>query len=556
MARGTTLVLLLGLAMSLSSRAVFRLDMDAGGWLLWGWLLVVPMALATVGTVPRGRLLLHLAVLGTVLGVERWTAARALYHVEVEVDSPLGPWNIARSEPRIAPSADAARVPLRVVDDTPTGLRLERDSVRIRWNGPTGTAEQVASLKACYGKRGRGLAEERRTPLALWILAGALLATLTDALLRWRPWRSGLLHLLGHPVHATAGWVVAGLCLAALKKAPDRWLGNAWITRGDDWYYLARGVGSILEGNLFLNPMPDTTEFWSFGYMYVVALVQLLSGPALWAVYAVQQSYHYLLPAALVLLLPKGQGLPMLTVAFGGILFVEADLNWQYGWLLMGDTLALPLLLGLLAGLVRGMPAWGTGLLSGLLFLARPEFLPIGALAAWAVAGRAGDGRRGAWRHILPWAVCVGLYVLRKWVVHGDLLPLPPHAQAGRPWDIAEPFFTQRFTDQVAGLLGWYPALNPEMPVRWHWLPIHLAFLVAVVTASAKRWWDRPMLFAVGAWVIVLAGRLVAPSVALYGHRHSLALVVLELAVVVLVLGRAWPLTTTGERVSGPAAAP
>lgn len=543
-------------SMALGSRAVFMLDHDAGGWLVLGWLMTLPALMATLRKVTWGRLLLHALLLVVVASVWYQTTRQAHWTVRAEVDTTTGPWNLARQEGRVLPSLAPARIPLRVVDDSPAGVDKERDSVRITWQHPDSTIVLIAPLAECYQLRGRGLPDERPVPWAMLLLGAMVLVAFTDHLLRWRPWRHRPLEVLTHLPHGPAAWAVIGLLVAAVKHGPDRWLGNLWITRGDDWYYLARGVESILAGNVFLNPMPDSTEFWSFGYMYVVALVHVLAGPALSAVYAVQQGYHYLVAAALMALLPHGRNAIRLAVALGAVLFVEADLNRQYGWLLMGDTLALPLLLGLVIGLVRGLPAWGTGLLGGALFLARPEFLPIGALAAWVVAGRAGARRRDVLWHLALWAVCVLIYMVRKSIVHGDLLPLPPHAQQGHAWAFSEPFFAQPLGKQVMALLGWFPALHPWMAIRWHWFAVHALFFAALVFATLRHLWDRPMAFVLAAWLVVFAGRLAAPSIALYGHRHSLALIALELAFVLLVAGRWAPLLKEGAPAAGPPAPP
>jgi len=222
-------------------------------------------------------------------------------------------------------------------------------------------------------------------------------------------------------------------------------------------------------------------------------------------------------------------------LGFAALLFVEADLNWQYAWSFLSDTLPLVLIAVLLVGLTRGRSLWWSGACAGVLFVLRADYIAIAPiLAIILLAGNRFTPRTWV-ALLLPISLGLGLFLLRRSLAYPAIVAYTPN---GVPWNSI--FSIDNFGPKVWAILGRYDLLGPDYQHRYHWWGIHVLFVICTAHYFFRYRNDRILLFVLACWVWFVITRLLSPAIGIYGHRHSLVLVLLEMLFVARIVTRHW----------------
>ncbi|MBK7482994.1 MAG: hypothetical protein IPI72_09645 [Flavobacteriales bacterium] len=530
--------LLVVISTGLSARMVHWLNFDLGGWVILIVLLGLVFSLGNVAPISKGTILLHGCLFVSSCVLFGWVSIHATKTVRCTVDTNHGTVDIASDTRYVDVPGIPEKIQIHAVNDV-WELR-NPDSVQVRSSlvGDTGEEARIPLTDFLRERNGGRKSEApSRTALIAMVLlfvisllttATAVAQFFTGAPFTWRSMRTR---------RGLALFVVAGILLAAIKVEPTNWLSNTFLSRWDDWLRYGTAARAILAGNVALIPIPGGMEMWGLGYAYVVAVVQLILGPALIPVHVFMHGLNYAVVWACMVLVSPDKKWHALAAGAMALGFVEVDLNLNYAWVLLSDTLPLVLFAVILVAAIRGLyPRW-LALGTGVLFLLRSDYIMIGPLLALFYLYRGSFNPKAMAKWLVPWSLCVALYLLRKAVVTGDLFPFPlPNTSNGIAWDAL--INAQNFKAKVWALFGRYDLLNTAAQHRFHWWPVHLLFLLAIVRSLVKRTGDRWVLFMASVWLWFLCTRLATPSIGNYGHRHSLALVFTEIMVVVLVFGR------------------
>lgn len=516
------------------SRLAYLLNADAGGWLLFFGILLVLLSLVPTRWSP-GRLVLLCGV-ALSLGLTLWQVDRqAAWQASCVMDTSDGPVDIGTGARYLRPTHAPSQLQVHAVNDNWEISGQPADAaVEVTWTKGNERLVTTCTHEDVFALRDTAWwAPEPAARFPLTLATALLLVALADRL-RGLPFTSFRGAEFLRSFRSWPLFMAFGLVLAAFMHPPHQWLSNTFLSRGDDWLHYERAARAMVMGDLSLMPMPGGTELWGLGYVPFVALLHGLLGPALWPVLAVQT-------ALLTLLVPGISGLvksrhwgSLWAVGFGAAIFTLGDVVLPYGWALLSDTVPLVLLVALVVMARRGYAPTVLGLGSGLLFLLRAELIAIGPLLLLTTFwGRRMD-QRTILRFLLPFVACLSIYAARKFGLHGDLLPIPVALTNTGPtfWDRL--IDRDELTHKFLLLLGRYDLFDPDFQIRWHWWPLHALFVIAMARAMLHRFPDRWVLFGMVAWAYVLLTRLVSPSVGIYGHRHSLMLIVLEIMVVVL----------------------
>ncbi len=516
------------------SRLVYLLNADAGGWLLFFGILLVLLSLVPTRWSP-GRLVL-IGSVALSLGLILWQVDRqAAWQASCVMHTSNGPVDIGTGARYLQPTTAPSQLQVHAVNDHWDISGQPADAaVEVTWT--KGNERLVATCTRVEVFALRDTAWWSPDPAARFplILATVLLLVALADRFRGLPFTSFRDAEFLRSFHSWPLLMAFGLVLAAFMHPPHQWLSNTFLSRGDDWLHYERAARAMVMGDLSLMPMPGGTELWGLGYVPFVALLHGLLGPALWPVLAVQTALLTLLvPGTCALVRNDHSGLKRI-VAFGAAIFTFGDVVLPYGWALLSDTVPLVLLVALVVMARRGYAPTLLGLGCGLLFLLRAELVAIGPLLLLTMTqGRPMD-QRTILRFLTPFVACMLIYAARKFGLHGDLLPIPVALTNTGPtfWDRLVD--RDDLTHKMLLMLGRYDLFDPDFQVRWHWWPLHALFVIAMARALLHRFPDRWVVFGMVAWAYILLTRLVSPSVGIYGHRHSLMLIVLEIMVVIL----------------------
>lgn len=535
-------LLYVGATLWLNAAIVQRLNLNAGGWVLLLGLLNATLVLAGAAAFGRRRILYHAILLASTLAlfahVDRGSTWRATCEVRAHGDTFI----LADESRYYAPTTAPNRFPFAMVNDVWAIRDTAGAACKITWIGLSDTVSTEAELGALFVPRNVVPALYHPTSSA-WIIIAALLliglmtfADIARHFFRGMTWSWETLTAS----RSAAIFFLAGVLVGSFKLHPTAWLSNEFLSRPDDWLCYEKGARQILAGNVFLIPAPGGVEMWSPLFTYVVAALHFLFGPAMGVIHIIMHGLHYVLIWAMLALLSMRHRWLVLAVAPGTLLFVEVDLNLHYAWHLLSDTLPLLLFTVLILAWERGRDLRVLGALCGLLYLARLELLWIGPLllAVHYAYDHASISRRQMAGFSLAFLACVIPYLVRRHALFNDMLPLPLGMGESGHLHWRALLSTDHLLMKAKALFGRYDLLNPDLQFRFHWMPVHALFLVAVAHSIARRRTDRYIVFAISSWVCVLFTRMVSPSIGIYGHRHSLLLILIEMIVIVLVAGR------------------
>ena len=521
-------------ALALSSSTVLLLNLDAGGWVLLLQLCATALVLPTVLTGGPGRNILHLALLIAIIVLHQYVRERSTWSytavVRVENTNSVLPTQGSFR----APADDPARVPLQVINDTWAIMRPDVGEMTVTWHNGADSVVVQSPMRDFFIDRSGGWQQGSPGQALVVLLLLIWAVVLADAIrVLFQRWRT---NAVDHGRIRWALFFLLGVALIAVQHYPGTWLSNRFLSRPDDWLWYEKAAREILRGNIFLMPAPGGVEMWTALHAYIIAGFHLLLGPALGAIDAVMSGTHFLLVPAFLALAPDRSKTLRSFVALGILLFVIVDINPLYARRLLSDT--VPLLL-----LVLVFIAWRSGrdlrvlaILFGVIGLQRLELLGLGPL--FLLLHWIGNKDERSLRRTLTSVAILLAFIaplaLRKFVLHGNWIPLP----LGIPDTGHVPLDTllapHHLWLNLSALFGDYSVLNPDLRFRFHWMPIHLLFVAAIVWITARRRWDRYLAFGAAAWSYVLLSRLISPSMGIYGHRHSLLLITLELIVIVL----------------------
>lgn len=538
------IALLLTACLVAASSTVQHLNAEAGGWCMAILLLALPLGWASLSSAsPRHRAALTLFAIG-IFALSGVVRSRSNWHVIVAIPDPHGLFTLSDRGSYWEPSLEPERIPLMSVNDAWTLRSLDDRSCLLMWWNNCEQLSAQAPFDSFFRERAQSLGNARMPLAILMAMALGVLAVCIHAFvktLRARGW-----HYLPVPLTVFFG---AGILVACFVRPPGTWLDNEFLSRPDDWLCYETGARSVLKGNLFLMPPPGRVELWSSSYAPLVAALHMLLGPSLAPLYVVQFASN-------LLLVPLGlrlfrQVLPSfrLLAGFGLSLFVLIDLNLHYAWHLLSDVLPLLLVMVLLIALNEQRSAWLIGVLCGLLYWSRSELILIGPMVMvyfWWKHERTSNERRIVFA---LWLVPVLLYLVRWYALYGTIRPFPVGMEGTGHVPLAVMFTVEHMILKLRALLGDYAALNSDLRIRYHWFAVHALFMFTVV-----RWLrhtNGPSIAALtfSLWAYVLATRMLSPSVGIYGHRHSLLLVLLEGLFVAFVLAQErWSVLETDAR--------
>lgn len=526
----------------LNAAVVHRLNLNAGGWVLLLGLLNAALLLGSLNRIDRRRVTLHLFLLVATAGVFAYVNARSDWKATCEVRTAKDVFTFENDTRYFTAELEPSRLPFAAVNDVWAILDTSNTTCTITWAGPTDTLSTSTSFSALFKLRSAVPATYHPRSSAWLLIALLILFGISafvenasnyfrDVELSWEYLRTRRAAVLFFAIGALVG---------SMKLLPADWLTNEFLSRPDDWLCYEKGARQILSGNVLLLPSPGGVEMWSPLFTYLVAALHFLFGPALGVLHVIKHGAHYLVLWGVIALLTTTNRWLWVAILLGGLLFVEVDLNRHYAWRLLSDTLPLVMLPAILIAWKRGSPLWVLGLMCGALYLLRLELLGIGPLllAVMYLSDRSRLTRNAVGGFTLAFLVCVVPYLLRRYAMFHDILPLPLgmgesghlHWRTLLSWD----FLVLKAT----ALFGHYDLLNTDLRFRYHWLVVHGLFVVAIIAAIRKQRSDRYITFALLAWSYVFATRMASPSIGIYGHRHSLLLILLEMITIVLVAER------------------
>lgn len=522
--------------LALASAIIERLNLESGGWALFLLLCTIPLALGSLHRASRREALATWGALAAMFTLFIAVDRNAAWSVTITIGRAGGPLTIGNGTVYAEPTTDPARIPFHGINDAWAILRADGAPCTARWSNGPDRMEVHAPLKDFFERRGlKGTAGQWGPPIVILLALSAMLVlTWTRLFIRSvPPWVQ-----LVRSREGLALTFLTGLLAASIFSPPSTWLSNEFLSRPDDWLCYESGARSILRGNILLMPPPGGVEMWSLLYTPIVAVLHVLLGPASGPLYVVQFASYLLLVPLFLLLIAPGRPWSDAIAAFIVLLFVVVDIDLHYAWHFLSDVLPLLLLTTLFIAIERRKDARTIALLCGMLYLARLEFIGIGAIVFLFLLPDRWRTTRGRLLFIGVHLLCLLPYFLRWYLLHGDLRPFPIAMEGTGHVPLGMMLTPEHLMLKLRALLGDLAAINPGFRVRYHWLAIHGLFIGALVLARAKRLFERTPALALACLAYVFATRMLSPSVGIYGHRHSLALILLEMLFVVLVMDR------------------
>ncbi|MBK9177414.1 MAG: hypothetical protein IPM46_13985 [Flavobacteriales bacterium] len=522
-------ILLLVACLVVVSHLVHRINADQGPWAMLFLLAALPLALALLPKMKRRDFWVMLVAFITLVAIA-WVQSRGVGHsVTIDIHAPHGDIRLVDPARYADASTTPSRIPFRGVNDIWSVLSADDTPCTVTWSeGPT-VRTTLAQLMP-----ERGGPEWTFPPILITILTSCLI------ILSYWAYRFGKELAIRSPRTCTresaALLALAGLIIASVISPPGTWLSNVFLSRPDDWLFFETGARSLLNGNLWLMPPPGGVELWSPLYVPVLALLHVILGPSIHPVLVVQFAiYPLLVPLGLTLLRDARSAL---RVAWGAVLlgFVAIDIELHYAWHLLGDMVPLFLLIALIRAFQRLASGLVLGIIGAALYLSRLEMIAAPLIVLFAARGERGWSSRDRWCMVLVPFAALAFYMARWWIQYEQWRPVPLWMADTGHLPLDRILQWQHIARSIRALLGDYSVLNEAFQTRWHWLPIHVAFLYALVRLLAARRMGRTAGLTLQLFGYVLATRLLSPAVGIYGHRHSLALIVLELAFIGLVL--------------------
>lgn len=524
----------LTVALALSSSAVFLLNLDAGGWVLFMQVCGAVLFLATVGIGGRRRNFLLIPLLLTIFMLYGYVRVGSSWSFTASVRVEDADFTLPEQGPFRAPAATQARIPLHVINDAWAIMRPDVGEMTVSWYSGTDTVVVRSPVRDFLTVRGSYAQHEgpgrALIVLLLFVWIGVTADGIRILLLQWR------MNDRSPGCVRWASFFLLGVLVIAVQYPPGTWLSNRFLSRPDDWLWFEKAAREILRGNIFLMPPPGGVEMWTVLHAYIIAGFHLLLGPAHGVIDAVMSGIHFLLVPAFLALVPDRSKALRWIVGLGVLLFIIVDINPLYARRLLSDTIPLVLILLVFIAWRQGRDLWLLAILFSMIGLQRLELLGLGPL--FLVLHWIGNkDERSICRTLTSFAILLAFIAplaLRKFALYGNWIPLP----LGIPDTGHVPLETlltpHHLWLNLSALFGDYSVLNPDLRFRFHWIPIHLLFVCAIVWITVRRVWDRYTAFGLAAWAYVLLSRMISPSMGIYGHRHSLLLITLELVVIVL----------------------
>lgn len=529
------IAILLLACLALASGIVTCLNSEVGSWAVLLLLCTLPLAFASVPHAGRRELLVTIAITLALAALHLMVTGSAQWQLSVTVERSEETITLLDDHRYMTPTEDPSRVPFSSINDVRGILYADETPCTASWWKGSDHVEVKAPLKDLFKQRSMDGIGEVLPMMALFLLAFILLVTWARAFAKQLPPTVDLLR-------SRAGFAITfllGVLVASVISPPSCWLSNEFLSRPDDWLCYETGARVMHKGNLFLMPPPGGVELWSLLYTPVIALLHFLLGPTMGAIYVVQFALNMLLvPLALQLVRSDAKWLSALAV-IGTTLFVVLDVNLNYAWHLMSDALPLLMLIGLFVAIEQRRNVRLIALLCGLLYLVRLEFIGIGVLVfAFFMLDHTRARRADRLSFVIIYASCLLAYLLRWFMLYGNLRPFPIAMGHTGHLPLEAMLTVQHMYLKMRVLLGDSGLFNPAGHARYHWFILHTLFVAAIWVSIARRALDRTLLFTLTCFSYVLATRLLSPSVGIYGHRHSLALVLLEGTFILLVIDR------------------
>lgn len=531
--------------LALASGIVTRENAEIGAWAIMVQLCSIPLALACLRHAGRTELMATVLITAGFAVVNFVSNSTAFWQLTITVEHRGGTFTVLDDHRYAAPEAEPARIPFHGVNELRSILVADTTACTASWWNGSDHVEVKAPLRDFFGERSPAGLGRVLPSIVVLFLSVLLLAVWSRAFVQRLPPLAELLHTPS----ALAITFVLGVLIAAVISPPTTWLSSEFLSRPDDWLFYEVGARAMLQGDPFLLQPPGGVEMWSMLYTPIVALLHLLLGPALGTLYIVQFAL-YLLFVPLAMRLAPTTGRWQVITGIAALSYVLIDLNLHYAWRLLSDALPLLLMVLLFIALRRRRSPALLGLLCGALYLVRLEMIGVGVLVfAFFLLKGVTSGDR--WRFVLAYVACLLPYFIRWWALHHNIRPFPIAMEGTGHLHADVALSADHLGLMLRALMGDYSAINPDLRFRWHWLAVHAIFLVSIVRAIRTRLMDRTLFFTLAFLGYVLATRLLSPSVGIYGHRHSLALVALELVFAVLVLDRQGRRTTFAAQPMG-----
>ena len=537
------IVILLLACLALASGIVTCVNSETGGWAILLLLCALPLALAALPHAGGRVLLVTIAITLALTALHFMVTRSAQWQLSITVERGEETITLLENHRYTTPTDDPSRIPFSSINDVWAILDADDTPCTVSWWNGSDHLEVKAPLKDFFKERSMAGIGEVLPIITLLLLTFILLVTWARVFVDQLP------PIVDLP-RSRAGFALTfliGVIVASAISPPSTWLSNEFLSRPDDWLCYETGARSMLKGNFFLMPPPGGVELWSLLYTPTIALLHLLLGPATSPLYIVQFGLHLMLvPLALRLVRSEVTWYKTLVI-IGALHFVAIDINLHYAWHLLSDTLPLLLLMGLFVAIQRRRDVRLIALLCGLLYLVRLEFIGIGALVfVFFLFDRTRATRSDRLEFAAIYLLCLLPYFLRWFLLYGNLRPFPIGMGDTGHMHMNVMLTTQHMYLKVRALFGDYEAINPDLRIRYHWFVLHALFVGAIGYAAIKRSLHRTLFFALACFAYVLATRLFSPSVGIYGHRHSLALVLLEGIFIILVMDRSVSRTKTG----------
>lgn len=529
--------------LALASGIVTCLNSETGSWTILLLLCTLPLALVALPHAGRRELLVTIAITLALAALHFVVTRSAQWQLSITVERGEETITLLDNHGYTTPTDDPSRIPFSSINDVWAILDADDTPCTASWWNGSDHLEVKAPLKDFFKERSMAGIGEVLPLIALLILTFILLLTWARVFVDQLPPIVDLLR-------SRAGFALTfliGLMVGSAISPPSTWLSNEFLSRPDDWLCYETGARVMFKGNLLLMPPPGGVELWSLLYTPTIALLHLLLGPATGPLYVAQFGLHLLLVPLALRLVRSELTWHKTLVIFGALLFVAIDINLHYAWHLLSDVLPLLLLMGLFIAIQQRKDVRLIAVLCGLLYLLRLEFIAIGALVfVFFLFDRTRATRSARFQFAVIYLLCLLPYFLRWFVLYGNLRPFPIGMGDTGHLHMDVMLTTQHMYLKLRALFGDYAAINPDLRIRYHWFVVHALFAGAIGYAMIKRSFDRTLVFTLACFAYVLATRLLSPSVGIYGHRHSLALVLLEGIFIALVLDRGVFRTKTG----------
>ncbi len=530
--RWLTAFLLLA-CLALTSEIVTCLNSEVGGWATLLLLCTLPLAFASLHRAGQREFLVTLSVTLSLATLCYVVKSNAQWQLTITVERAEGVMTFEDGRRYVMHTADPARVPFHGINDAWAILAADDTPCTITWWNGTDREVVKAPLKAFFAERSMtGMGDALLVLLVLFLNMIPLL-TWARTFAKGLPTAADLLRSR----EGLALTFLISVLAASVISPPSTWLSNEFLSRPDDWLCYEGGARAMLKGNLFLMPPPGGVELWSLLYTPLIALLHVLLGPATGALYIVQFATYLLLVPMAVRLVRSGDATLSFTVLIAALLFVGIDIDLHYAWRLLSDVAPLLLLTALFVAIQQRRDPKLIALLCGLLYLFRLEFIGMGALVfVFFLLDPQRVSQKERVHFLGIYFLCLLPYLLRWFLLYGNLRPFPVAMEESGHMPMDVMLTSQHITLKLRALFGDYAAINPDLRIRYHWFAVHVLFLACIAYAWTKHLFDRVSLFALACFGYVLATRMFSPSVGIYGHRHSLAPLLLEMIIIVLVI--------------------